>query len=94
MSEHGSISRLSEKCSKCDKKDKCDHKRMEACAYIIPSTVNNTMPAARPEINIQVGNAYVNTEDIRNAIENQIYKGLGVNHCLFDLSEGRYPWRD
>jgi hypothetical protein len=81
MSEHGSISRLSEKCSKCNKKDNCNNKRMEACAYIIPNTTNNAIPSARQEINIRVGNEYVNTEDIQKSIAKQIYKGLSMNDC-------------
>lgn len=30
------LSKLSEKCNKCKKKDVCDNKRMETCAYIVP----------------------------------------------------------
>lgn len=33
----GSYSRMSEKCQNCDKKEYCDHKRLEMLAYIIPS---------------------------------------------------------
>lgn len=32
----GSYSRMSKKCRNCDKKDYCDHKRLEKLAYIIP----------------------------------------------------------
>lgn len=34
------LSRLSEKCQKCNHKDTCDNKRMEACAYIVPQMSN------------------------------------------------------
>lgn len=30
------LSKLSEKCKKCNHKESCDNKRMEACAYVIP----------------------------------------------------------
>ncbi len=32
----GSYSRMSKKCRNCDKKDCCNHKRLEKLAYIIP----------------------------------------------------------
>lgn len=32
----GSYSRMSKKCRNCDKKDYCNHKRLEKLAYIIP----------------------------------------------------------
>ena len=31
------LSKQSEKCQKCDRKDTCNNKTMEACAYIIPT---------------------------------------------------------
>lgn len=30
------LSKLTEKCQTCKRKDTCDDKRMEACAYIVP----------------------------------------------------------
>lgn len=78
MSEHGSLSKLSEKCNKCNKKDACDNKRMEMCAYIIPSTISNATPSVKPEINTCIGNEYVNTKDIEKSISEQIYKKLAI----------------
>lgn len=40
MSEHGTLSKLATKCKNCDKRDACDKKRMEMCAYIIPQSVS------------------------------------------------------
>lgn len=40
----GSFSRISEKCQKCEYKDICKNKRMEAVAYIIPNTTPNAVP--------------------------------------------------
>lgn len=34
----GSFSRMASKCQKCPDRDTCNNKRMEALAYIIPST--------------------------------------------------------
>jgi hypothetical protein len=78
MSEHDSMSQLSDKCSKCGKKDTCNDKRIEACAYIIPSTMRNIMSSAKAEINIRLGNEFVNAEDIRKSITEQIYRGLEI----------------
>lgn len=35
MSEIGTISKLDIRCAMCAKKNDCDHKRMENCAYFI-----------------------------------------------------------
>lgn len=51
----GSISRMAEKCRSCQIRDKCDKKRMEACAYfteplvasaVMPSVAELTQPIA------------------------------------------------
>ena len=36
--DFGSISRLSEKCRKCPYVKTCNHKEMEALAYLMPAT--------------------------------------------------------
>lgn len=33
------ISKLSEKCKACPKRDKCDRKRMELCGYLEPQDI-------------------------------------------------------
>lgn len=44
------LTKLSEKCSKCPKKDTCDHKRMEAVAYLEPTLNPLAQPLAQPLI--------------------------------------------
>lgn len=42
----GSFTRMAQKCQECELRDKCDNKRMEACAYLYePSMANATMPS-------------------------------------------------
>lgn len=45
----GSFSRLATQCQICPDRDKCDDKRMEACAYLIPEPV-----VIKPEIAINI----------------------------------------
>lgn len=40
MKEQGSLSRLSSKCRNCRYVKTCNHKQMEALAYLLP-TINN-----------------------------------------------------
>jgi hypothetical protein len=73
----GSYSQLSTMCQACEEKDTCQNKRLEAVAYIIP----NTQPVIEHSVNLNVGNQYVNTEDIAKAINKSF--GLKMN-CGFE----------
>lgn len=58
--ETGSFSRLSTECQKCENKNLCNNKRMVSEAYIIP----NPQPNMTSNININIGNQFVNQKDI------------------------------
>lgn len=77
----GIISQMAEKCQKCPKRDTCDHKRMEMCAYIdMPINCPPAMPQTEPLININIeGGISANTEDILREITNAINKALKIN---------------
>ncbi|MDE7185416.1 MAG: hypothetical protein K2O40_13355 [Lachnospiraceae bacterium] len=80
----GTISQMAEKCQKCPKRDKCDHKRMEMCAYIddsqiamsagVSAGVSAAAPALRETMQINVGGAM--TTVYKDEIEKEIYKAL------------------
>lgn len=88
-----SLSRLSEKCKKCPKVDSCDHKRMEAYAYLkmpkismdVSQSVSQSlaMPLARETMLINDGHGNM-VQVYKDDIEKQIYKGiyehLGLNY--------------
>lgn len=86
------ISQMAEKCQKCPDRDKCSHKRMEACAYMdepygknagIEAGVNAAVPGLRETMQINVGG--VMTSVYKVEIEKAIYKAL---HKPFSLSIG------
>ncbi len=80
----GTISQMAEKCQKCPKRDKCDYKKMCACAYIdepqiareagISAGVSAAAPALRETMQINVGG--VMTTVYKDEIEKEIYKAL------------------
>lgn len=76
----GTISKMSGKCQKCHKRDKCDHKYMEMCAYIeIPQIARETgMSAAQPVLreNMQINAGGVMTKVYKDEIEKEIYNEL------------------
>lgn len=75
---------MAEKCQKCPNRDKCDHKRMEACAYIempqiareagISAGVSAAVPTLRETMQINGGG--VMTTVYKDEIEKEIYKAL------------------
>lgn len=77
----GSISQMAEKCQKCPDRDKCDHKRMEACAYIdMPINGFSVMPQLEASISINtIPNAAATTESILKEIESTISRSLKRN---------------
>lgn len=86
----GTISQMAEKCQKCPDRDKCDHKRMEMCAYFdepqiamsagIEAGVSAAVPALRETIQINVGG--VMTAAYKDEIEKEIYKALRESFML------------
>ena len=72
----GTISQMAERCRKCPDRDKCNHKRMEMCAYIDePKTI--TTASIPNEINISMGVGgvlNVGIGDIAKEIEKSISK--------------------
>jgi hypothetical protein len=73
--ETGSFSRLSTECQKCENKNLCNNKRMVSEAYIIP----NSQPNMTSNININIGNQFVNQKDILE----QLNKSFELN-CSFN----------
>lgn len=88
----GALKRMSKKCQECPNKDKCDHKRMELCAYfedkpmIESNTVNNyqpnLMPVARETMTINVGGVLtqVYKDDIQKELYKSLYEHLTLNY--------------
>lgn len=80
----GAISQMAEKCQKCPNRDKCDHKRMEACAYYdepqiaanagVSVGISAAAPALRETMQINVGG--VMTTVYKDEIEKELYKAL------------------
>lgn len=80
----GALKRMSKKCQECPNKDKCDHKRMELCAYfedkpmIESNTVDNIqpnlMPLMRETIQISIGGVLSNV--YKDEIEREINKAF------------------
>lgn len=89
----GAISKMAKKCQKCQDRDKCDYKKMRACAYIdepqivrgagISAGVSAAAPALRETMQVNVGG--VMTAVYKDEIEKEIYKAL---HKRFMLNCG------
>lgn len=79
-----SISQMAEKCQKCPDRDKYDHKRMEACAYIdLPKSCVSGIPEIEPLISINVGNGISkSTESILKEIEKTISR-ISKKNCAW-----------
>lgn len=78
----GTISKMAEKCQKCPDRDKCDHKRMEACAYIeIPknAAIPNAMPNGIYGASVNVGGAFtISREKLAKEIEQSLSKRFSI----------------
>lgn len=90
----GSLSRMAKKCESCPKRDKCNHKYMEACAYIdkpnakratVNNAVNASMPNMRETMKINVGGDIITA--YKDEIEKEIYKALRESFSI-GLSRG------
>ncbi len=77
----GSISKMAEKCQKCPDRDKCNHKRMEACAYIeMPqNAIPNAIPNGINDIAVNIGGAFtISREKLAKEIEQSLNKRLSI----------------
>lgn len=72
------LSRLSAKCRACPYRDKCNHKEMEALAYLEPVKADNMQLAAAPVLRetMQINVGGVMTSVYKDEIEREIYKAL------------------
>ncbi|MBU3171363.1 hypothetical protein [Clostridium estertheticum] len=93
------LSKLHDKCEKCEQRDNCDDKRMVACAIAERSQpitcgigLSNTMPLAQPfarkhtPIIINMGEyGAINTsmEEIAEQLKKNLYKDI---NCAFNKS--------
>lgn len=75
MDSIGTISKLDIRCAMCAKKNDCDHKRMENCAYFITETPIKT------EITVDIAQPLMQPllrepmkEEIQKEIEKNLYK--------------------
>lgn len=85
------FTRMAQKCQDCEFRDKCDNKRMEACAYLYepamaeaakPSAAELAQPmAAKHDYrDIKVGEnttITIDVENLKKQMEEEIYKALG-----------------
>lgn len=75
----GGLSKMATKCQVCPDRDKCNHKYMEACAYIDEpkTTVSSTIPNG---INMSVANVdsvlNMSVGDIAKEIEKELSRKL------------------
>ncbi len=77
----GTISQMAEKCQKCPKRDKCDHKRMEMCAYIDEPkiAIPNAIPNGIDGVAINIGGAFtISREKLAKEIEQSLNKRLSI----------------
>lgn len=74
----GTISKMSEMCKVCPDRDKCNHKKMELCAYIDEpkAAVSSAIPNG---INISFANVGGIASVSMKEIEKSINKRLSVN---------------
>ena len=75
-----SLSRLATECRKCQYVGTCNHKRMQAEAYMMPLTTDNAqsaaMPVMRETMNINVGGILTSVykDDIERQIQKELFK--------------------
>lgn len=84
---------MASKCRNCDKRDTCDYKKMELCAYIEepPLMAEITMPTAADLIQpMMIKHDYrdikvnenttitIDVEELKRQMEKDIYKAVGL----------------
>lgn len=87
MNEHGTLSRLSSKCKHCMYVNTCQHKEMEALAYLMPATDTILQPVIEPMIrktdlrNIKLDEnttVTIDLEELKEQMEKDFYKKVGI----------------
>lgn len=89
----GVVSRIATKCRKCPNMDKCNHKRIEACAYYNEPALATTsagltqaaaVPVLRETMLINIGGVMTTAykDDIKLELHNSLYEHLcvGLNY--------------
>lgn len=76
------LSKLAEKCEKCEYKNNCDYKMKVACGVLVPeinlgvniadSVADNLMPSLLPNDTIQVCEPYESLNEIKKQIRQQV----------------------
>jgi hypothetical protein len=93
------ISKLSDKCTKCDHKDICNEKRMEDCAYIIPTLPEFAQGGFPMQENLfmcidydtemigRLSNSkhHVNNEQLIDGIRRAVEQN--INNCAFKVGD-------
>lgn len=89
----GSVRRMTSKCRSCPKKDTCDYKKMELCAYIEepPLMAEVAMPSVADLIqpmmikhdyrDVKVGEnttITIDVEELKRQMKNDFYKSVGI----------------
>ena len=80
------LSRLSEKCRACPFVDECDHKEMEALAYLLPAAKSSGIDASQPLLRetmtiVRDGkDITVYKDELENAIYSSLYSHLGLQY--------------
>lgn len=91
----GVLRRMADKCVKCPKKEKCDHKKMELCAYIEkPTMAASAAQTATAELtepllvkhdyrDIKISESMtitIDVEEMKKQLERDFYKSVGLNY--------------
>ena len=80
------LSRLSGKCRACPFVDKCDHKEMEALAYLLPAAKSSGIGASQPLLRetmtiVRDGkDITVYKDELEKAIYSSLYSHLGLQY--------------
>lgn len=81
------LSRLSAKCRACPFVDKCEHKEMEALAYLEPAAMPVAMEATQPlliphnyrDVKIDANTTItIDLEELKEQMEQEFYKQAGL----------------
>ena len=89
----GALKRMASKCRNCDKRDSCDYKKMELCAYIeepplmASASMQSVAELTQPMMikhdyrDIKVGEntkITIDVEELKRQMEKEIYKSAGI----------------
>lgn len=85
MKKQGSLSRLSSKCRNCRYVKTCNHKQMEALAYLKPAACDVSLPLAQPllrkkdliDIHLDKHTTVtIDIEELKEQMKKDFYKNL------------------